>query len=351
MKFSKVRIAGIGHDLPPKVISSAAIEDRLGPVYERIGLVPGRLELMTGIKERRYWPGEGRPSSVAAAAGTHALGDFDASRVGCLVHASVCRDFLEPATATVVHHRLGLSSRCQIFDLSNACLGVANAMLIVAQMVESGVIESGLVVAGENGKGLLDSTIAGLLADKTINRKSIKGAFPSLTIGSGAAAVLLANETLAPDAPKLLGGVVEVASEHHNLCQGGAVTGGGHGDTGVGSTSTLDMRTDAEALLNAGLGVAKAAWARFGETVGWTDPNKTITHQVGKAHTRALYEALALDPATGYVTYDRLGNVGSVSLPISLSMAKDAGFIERGDKLALLGIGSGISSAMLGVEW
>lgn len=353
MRFNRVRIAGMGHDLPPKVITSAAIEDRLSPVYERIGLLPGRLELMTGIHERRYWPGEGRPSTVAAAAGTRALGDFDRAKIGCLVHASVCRDFLEPATASVVHDRLGLPPRCQVFDLSNACLGVANAMLVVAQMVESGVIEAGLVVAGENGKPLLDSTIDSLVLDLTVTRKSIKGVFPSLTIGSGAAAVLLASEDLAPDAPKLLGGVVEAATEHHRLCQGGEVTGVGHGDTGVTGDRALDMRTDAEALLHAGLALAKQTWPRFLHTVGWTagSANRTVTHQVGKAHTKAMYETLGLALDSGYTTYDRLGNVGSVSLPITLSMAVDDHFVGAGDRVALLGIGSGISTAMLGVQW
>ena len=164
-------------------------------------------------------------------------------------------------------------------------------------------------------------------------RKSIKGAFPSLTIGSGAAAVLLARSDIC-DGHKLLSGVSRTASEYHHLCRGD-VTGDG-----------LNMHTDAEALLFAGLDVAKTTWAQAELTA-----DKTITHQVGKAHTRALYDALDLDPSTGYLTYDRLGNVGSVSLPITLSMAADDGFIQDGDHVALLGIGSGLSCLMMGVAW
>ena len=112
-----------------------------------------RLELMSGIQERRFFPPGTRPSSVAAAAGADLLErtGFDRDRVGALIHASVCRDFMEPATASVVHARLELSPRCTVFDLSNACLGAVNAMTVVASQIERGEIEAGLVVAGGNG--------------------------------------------------------------------------------------------------------------------------------------------------------------------------------------------------------
>jgi 3-oxoacyl-[acyl-carrier-protein] synthase-3 len=350
MKFRDVRIAGLGYELPPSVLSSDAIEDRLAAVYERIGLVPGRLELMTGIKERRFWPETTRPSVAATRAGQQALdkAGLDLGTIGCLINASVCRDFLEPATASVVHEALGLPRSAQFFDLSNACLGVANAMLLVGTMIDAGVIDAGLIVAGENGQGLVDSTIESLLRDPTVTRKSIKSSFASLTIGSGGAAVLLAKADLAPSAPRLIGGVVRSGTEYNHLCRGGV---SGDQDSGVDSESKLAMTTDAEALLVAGLGVAEETWALFRQELDWNRTDRVVTHQVGRAHSRALFERLGLDEALGYITYDRLGNVGSVSVPITLAMAEEDEFIREGDHVALLGIGSGLSSVMLGVEW
>jgi len=342
-----VSVLSLGWEVPPAVLSSAAIEERLGPVYERLGLLPGRLELMTGIRERRYWPEQPAPSEVAIRAGRMALerAGLDPKDVGCLIHASVCRDFLEPATASVVHHALGLGRECMFFDLSNACLGVVNAMLLVDRLIAGGSIEHGLIVAGENGLPLVESTIRALLADPSLTRRSIKGAFSSLTIGSGAAAVLLSREG---EGPRLIGGVMRAGTEHNGLCRGGAL---GHADAGVGADSVLEMRTDAEALLAAGLELAAATWREFVAATGFADPDRTITHQVGKAHTRALYERLGLPIERGHLSYEWLGNVGSVSLPLTLALAADAGFVARGHRVALLGIGSGLSSAMLGVEW
>src|SRR6185503_12865228 len=103
----------------------------------------------------------------------------------------------------------------------NACLGVLNGMVVVAGMIERGEIEAGLVVSGEDGRGLVEETIATLLASRADERglrAELKQAFASLTIGSGACAVLLARG--GAGAPRLLGGVALAATEHVELCQG-----------------------------------------------------------------------------------------------------------------------------------
>ena len=344
MKYKNVAIAGIGYAVPPKILSSAAIEDALAPVYERIGLHAGRLELMTGIKERRYWDSEIKPSDAAVLAARDALqkAGKNGQEVDVLIHASVCRDFLEPATASVVHEQLGLRAECQMFDLSNACLGVASSMAMAAQLIESGSIQSALVVAGEVGKPLVDATIAHLNSDESVTRKSIKSSFASLTIGSGASAVLLARLDEHPDAPEFRRATSRVATQHNKLCQGG-----------VGDQAHLTMSTDAEALLVAGVDLAKETWSTFREEDDSIEVTeyKTIAHQVGRAHTVMLYQALHLPEDRGYFTYETLGNVGSVSLPISLALAVEHGHIQKGDPVALLGIGSGLSCMMMEIKW
>ena len=84
------------------------------PLYRRLRLPEGRLELMTGIAERRFWPPGMRPGekSVETAEKAIRLSGIDRQRIGALVHGSVCRDFVEPATACGVHHRLGLPANC-----------------------------------------------------------------------------------------------------------------------------------------------------------------------------------------------------------------------------------------------
>jgi len=151
MRFSNVCIEAVARHLPDNVVTSQDLEHRMGPLYERLKLPVGRLELMSGIRERRFWDEGVLPSEVGAIAGEKVIekSGIDRSRIGCLISASVCRDFLEPATASVVHNKLRLPGNTQVFDISNACLGVLNGMVHIANMIELRHIEAGLAVAGD----------------------------------------------------------------------------------------------------------------------------------------------------------------------------------------------------------
>jgi 3-oxoacyl-[acyl-carrier-protein] synthase-3 len=72
---------------------------------------------------------------------------------------------------------------------------------------------------------------------------------------------------------------------------------------------------------------------------------------VGVAHRERLYEVLGRDAARDFATLEELGNVGSVSLPATLALGVQRDPPGPGERLALLGIGSGLSCMMLGIEW
>ncbi|CAI8337080.1 MAG: 3-oxoacyl-[acyl-carrier-protein] synthase 3 [Opitutia bacterium UBA7350] len=342
MRFTQVAIESMAYVLPEAIWTSLDIEIRLAALYERLGLPKGRLELMTGIRERRFWPIDFRASEASALAGEAVLKQtrFKRGEMNLLVHAAVCRDRLEPATASYVHHSLGLDGNTQIFDLSNACLGFLNAMVIAAGMIESGQIERALICSGENGRPLMEHTLSELLKPEQ-TRKSIKPYFANLTIGAGAVGAVLCRSDLAPDRPRLSAAAVATDTSHSGLCEGDS------------SGDGLAMLTDSEELLIAGIKVAKSAWARFCKVSGWSasTPDSVITHQVGSAHTRALFEALGLEIEKDFSTFENLGNIGSVSCPLTLASAIEAAAYAPGQKAALLGIGSGLSSLMLALEW
>jgi 3-oxoacyl-[acyl-carrier-protein] synthase-3 len=344
VRFDDVCIEAFAHVLPDRVVTSAEIEDRLAPLYERLRVSPGRLEMMSGIRERRFFDKGTRPSSIAAAAGERALirSGIERARIGCLVHAAVCRDFLEPATASVVHHALGLAPECIAFDLSNACLGFANAMAVAGGMIERGEIEAALVVSGEDGGPLVEATLRRLLDDPKAGRAELKRAHASLTIGSAGAACVLARRDVARRERRLVGGAGLVDTARHELCQG---------DLAEGFGAPL-METDSEALLQAGVALAARTFTAFLDETGWTADSiaRVVTHQVGTAHKKLLYEALALDPAKDFPTVATLGNTGSASMPVCYAMAEEAGFVRAGDRVAMLGIGSGLACMMLAVE-
>src|SRR4051812_13360963 len=148
MRYQHVCLESLGYALPEEVLTSDEIERRLQPLYSRLRLPEGRLELMSGIKERRLWPYGTRPSEKSIESGRKAIENAAIAprHIGALIHGSVCRDYLEPATACGVHDALGLPQECLVYDVSNACLGILNGMAQVANMIELGQIRAGLVV-------------------------------------------------------------------------------------------------------------------------------------------------------------------------------------------------------------
>jgi len=149
MNYSNVYIESIGYELAPNVVDSSDLEARLAPVYAKLHFQPGQLEALTGIRERRYWDAGFRMSNGAIAAGRKALAQTPVApgQIGMLIYAGVCRDNLEPATACAVANALQIGPDALLYDVSNACLGVVNGMIQIANAIETGQISAGMVVS------------------------------------------------------------------------------------------------------------------------------------------------------------------------------------------------------------
>jgi len=343
MIFNRVALASIGFVLPPEIWSSESVECRLSGLYQRLNLPLGRLELMSGIRERRMWyPGTTitNPSIESCKRALDAA-SIQPESIGCLIHASVCRDFLEPATACGVHAALGLSRNAWVYDVSNACLGVMNAAVQIALMIEAGVIDAGLAVGTENARGLVESTIEQLNQDTTLTRKSIKPAFASLTIGSGSCAWLLVNREKYSRRGSFHAAVARAHTENHGLCQSNT-------DQSGSSMQPL-MNTDSELLLEQGIATGASAFESLEPLLPWSRESidATVCHQVGSTHRRMMLERIGLPIEKDFATFESLGNTGSVALPTALGIGLQSGAIAQPSRAVLMGIGSGINSVMI----
>ncbi len=348
MRFENVCIESFGYTLPEEIVTSDEIEQRLRPLYQRLRLPEGRLELMTGIQERRFWPRGAMPSQFSVQSGNLALEacNVDRGQIGVLVHASVCRDHLEPATACRVHHLLELSTDCLIYDVSNACLGILNGIIQVANMIELGQVQAGLVVGTEGSRQLVETTIDTLNKDSSLTRNSIKMAVASLTIGSGSCAVVLTSNSLSTTNNRLVAASAVANTAHHELCHSGR-------DEAAADGMQPLMHTDSETLMREGIGTGVVNFDKFLDVADWNRESlqRTFCHQVGAAHRKLMLESLKLPEHRDFSTLRWLGNTGSVALPITMAIGAQQGFIEPGENVGMLGIGSGINCIMLGAHW
>ena len=399
MKYTRVHMESIGYELPPVVVTSDDLEARLAPMYETLHIAPGQLKALTGIAERRWWDKNHRLSDSAAIAAKKALAQSNAvaADVETLIYTAVCRENFEPATACAVAAQLGIKDDANIYDISNACLGVMNGIIDIANRIELKQIRAGIVVASETSREIIETMIQRMLDDPTM--QMFNHSLATLTGGSGAAAVLLTDGSFDnPNTHRLIGAVNRSAPEHHKLCRWGITLSpvalgnlifspdkllntieqitdkdvlpatikemmtsdkippslaGVMPSDKLPAALTQFMSTDSVAVLRHGVKLGVKTWGAFLLRMGWArdQVDKVICHQVGEGHRDTILRELGIAPEKDFNTYEYLGNIGTVSLPITAAIAAKHQFLKTGDCVSFLGIGSGLNCLMLGWEW
>jgi len=346
LRWKNVCLEAVAEVLPEERVTTRSLEARLEPLYRALHLEPGQVELLTGIRERRQWPREPGMAECATRAARRALAEAGLSGpdLGAVIYAGVCRDNLEPATACAVADGLGVGSEALIFDVSNACLGVLNGVVELANRIELGQLRSGLVVSAESSREIVDAIIERLNREPTLERYRL--GLATLTGGSGACAVVLTHAGDSGADHRLLAGAARNASAHHRLCRWGPREGL------LGESANL-MDTDATAVLEHGVALGRDTWDALLAATGWTarEVDHLVGHQVGASHRREVLQAIGVEAHKDHSTFELLGNIGTVSVPLTLAHAARAGALRTGDRVALLGIGSGLNCLMLGVQW
>ena len=338
MLFQNVSIAGLAHIDAPHTLTSKAINEQLQPTLDRLGIRTDVLGDIAGIHARRLWDDETLASDVATLAARKAMADagIDASQVGLLVNTSVSRDYLEPSTASIVSGNLGVGEDCQNFDVAKACLAFINGMDIAARMIERGEIDYALVVDGETANLAYKKTLERMTSPE-VTAEQFRNELATLTLGCGAAAMVMSRSELTPDAPRYKGGVTKAATQWNTLCRG-----------------NLDrMVTDTRLLLIEGVKLAQKTFAAAKVGLGWAvdELDQFVIHQVSQPHTQAVVKAFGIDPKKVMTIFGEHGNIGPASVPIVLSKLKELGRLKKGDRIALMGIGSGLNCSMAEVVW
>jgi 3-oxoacyl-[acyl-carrier-protein] synthase-3 len=378
MQYRRVYIDSIGYELAPVVVTSAEIESRLSRTYEKLRLPRGQLEVLTGISERRWWEPNFPVSEGAIRAARKALAasNVKAKDIEVLIYAGVCREQFEPATACRVAAGLGIHPGAFVYDVSNACLGVLNGIVDIANRIELGQCRAGLVVSCETAREINEITIDRLNTDPTMER--FRDSVATFTGGSGAVAVLVTDGSFHRERRRqVLGGTAQAAPQHHQLCRWGLQSVAPQNlsqllpgpvsqwagtaaslvkttiDFGMRNLVTPFMATDAAAVLKYGVELGTRTFRAFISTLGWAADqiDKVICHQVGAVHRDTVLRTLGIPKEKDFSTFEYLGNIGTVSLPITAALAEEREFLRPGDQVGFMGIGSGLNCLILGLRW
>jgi 3-oxoacyl-[acyl-carrier-protein] synthase-3 len=334
--FCDLSILSVAHVDAPRRVTSAELEDRYGPTSRRLGLPSGLLSGLSGVRERRFWDAGLGPREGVVEAARRVLGKARLAprEIGVIVNTSVSREVIEPSTASIVSGDLGLGPDCLNFDLSDACLGFMTGIEVVGAMIERGQVRYGLIVNAESSSTPVEHTLD-LLAGPEVGREQFWANFATLTLGSGAVAMVLGA---APASPHRLGARVRLAAcEHHALCRGRSDA----------------MTTDSVRLLKAGSRLVEQTWHAARRELGWTPESfdMVVSHQFSRAGRDATARILEVPGAKVPTLYGEFGNMGPATWPTLLSKCLDSSRVRDGMRLLLAGVASGLNCSLWDLHW
>jgi len=159
----------------------------------------------------------------------------------------------------------------------------------------------------------------------------------TLTLGSAGVAMVLTSARRAQKGKRFLGGLSLAATEFNRLCVG----------------TPTKMTTDPARLLSEGVKLAGKTWQAVHQHVDLRPSavQAYALHQVGRANHDAVIKALSLPPQRAMAVFPDHGNVGAAGVPLTISLSREQGRLKDGDRLGMLGIGSGLNVSMMGAQW
>ncbi|WP_449062036.1 3-oxoacyl-ACP synthase III family protein [Planomonospora algeriensis] len=339
----KARITGVATYLPERTLSSSDVERRIEGYAPHRGIV----ERMTGIRLRHVARDDQQASDLAVEAVrgltrpgagadgvARSAGADEAGRVACadadlMIFASASQDMVEPATAHIVAAKLGLS--CPVFDVKNACNSMLNGIQVAEALILSGAHRKVLVCSGE--------TPSRAIRWRVRDRAQFVDSFAGYTLSDSGAAVLV-------EADAERGIFYRDFSADSAAWAVGTLPGGGsvHPRDPEYSYFQGDGRRLKEAFERIGPDIFLNALKRTGLT--WDDFAVVAVHQVAMPYLRFLAEVLDIPGDRLVVSLPEHGNCASATLPLQLAL----GSWGPGDRVALLGLGGGISMGVMLAE-
>ncbi|MFI6006340.1 3-oxoacyl-ACP synthase III family protein [Streptomyces sp. NPDC051366] len=326
------RITQVAVHVPDGRQTSEAIEDRLRAHSPALRIPPGLLYRMYGLKERVVTGDDVLPSDLASHAALQALHQarLEPGDVDLLLFASVSADVQEPANAHIVAAKTGLT--CPVFDVSNACNSVLNALEVADALIRCGRYQQVLVACGEALSRLSRWTMT--------CRAEMRTALASMTGGDMGAALIVEASTEP--------GIIASTFMANSTGWPAATLFNPH--QAPGRPHALDI--DSEQLLASFLGLDTRArqWLKEHDT----DPGElslVCVHQPSVPFVDTFSERLGVRPGTVVPTFARTGNVAAATLPLQLALAGEQDRLHPGMKIALFGLASGASGGVMLINW
>jgi 3-oxoacyl-[acyl-carrier-protein] synthase III len=286
----------------------------------------------TGIKTR-YFSKEENTSDLAVRAAILAIEDacIDPTLIDCIIVATLTPDAMMPCTAALVQAKLKLSAqRMMVFDLNGACSGFLLALQTVDALIQSGQVNTALIIGSETLSKILDYTDRGT----------------AVLFGDGAGAFLVSHSQGKPSWTHFVNtqGDLEDTLSTDGLSLNASLR------NIQGETPYLRMKGQAvfrfaiRAVEDAITQVLLKSHHQLDEI------DLIIPHQANARILGHVSEKMNFPLSKFVMNMDEFGNTSSASIPIAFAQAKAKGLIHKDMKILLVGFGAGLIWASTLIE-
>lgn len=325
----KAIITGVGHYVPPKVLTNKDLEKIVETNDEWI-------VSRTGIRERRILEGE-LGSSYLGLKATEMLYENRSDSmadIDLIIFATVTPDTLFPSSSCRLQEQIGADKAWGI-DLNGACSGFLYGLTTGAQFIESGMHKKVLVVGADKMSSILD------YEDRAT----------CILFGDGAGAVLLEpsdDETLGVQDSILRS---DGSGKDYLYMMGG-------GSMHPATHETVDKKM--HYIYQDGRTVYKFAVSRMADVsaeileknnMTGEDVDFFIPHQANKRIIDAAAKRMGLREDQVVINIDKYGNTTAGTIPIAMSEIYRDNKLKKGDNLVLAAFGAGFTWGSILLRW
>ncbi|MEW9551854.1 3-oxoacyl-ACP synthase III family protein [Nonomuraea sp. NPDC050783] len=333
MRYAQV--AGVAVHLPERSLTSAELEEELATRNPGVRVPRGLIEHSTGVRRRHLAEPEQTVADLAVLAARELLEETGIAppALDLIIFAGVSSDAMEPATAHMV--AAGLGAGCPVFDVRNACTSALNAIELAETLITAGRYHTVLVACGERATAMTGWRLG--------SEDDFTAALPSYTVSDSGAALLLRRAST----PGVLG---------HRFCAHSPAWPAAIVPLAVRPEGGVEVRPFAVDFRELAIGVCKLDLDVLRQPLaerglGWEDMAAICVHQASLPSLHHFCELTGIPVGKVEVTVEEHGNLVSSTLLVQLHRAVEAGRVRRGDLVALVGVGSGVSAGTVLLRW
>lgn len=317
MSIIRSTLIGIGHYLPPHILTNEALSKKVDTSDEWI-------RARTGIHQRHIAGENETTSTLATQAAKAAMADAEitADDIDLIIVATTTPDYTFPATATIVQENLGMHHGAA-FDVQAVCSGFIYGLNVADAMLRTGGVKTALVIGAETFSRLLD------WEDRTT----------CVLFGDGAGAVVLRAEggVGTNDDRGLLNTIIRSDGRHREMLY----VDGGPSKTGtVGHVRMLGNQVFRHAVVDIAAIMSECA-QNCGIPIA--DIDWFVPHQANQRILDGVAKRLKIDPTRVISKVAQHANTSAASVPLALQAAIADGRIKRGDLVMLEAFGGGFT--------